>query len=182
MKQLTILVCPINAVGHVNACIGTTSSLVKRGHRVIFVVESNWSGKLTGPHGVIEHLYTGPLQMGKNTAAHLAEVLLQNDLIGNFSPKEKSLGCLKFLESDHVRAEWQVYNAAIKEAIQLYKPDVIITDENGLMPAIYWSGVPWIRHFSCNPLFFILDDELPPGGSGLLGEQGLGKGGNFKSN
>ena len=74
---------------------------------------------------------------------------------------------MKFYETDHVREEWLYYNAALKNAIAELKPDLVISDENGLMPAIHYSGVPWIRVFSVNPLFFVIDPELPPGGSGM---------------
>lgn len=167
MKQLTVLVCPINAVGHVNSCIGTVSSLIKRGHRVIFVVEAAWTGKLAPKFGVIEHLYSAPMQTGKQTADILAKIFLDMGLIGPQSPKEKSITCLQFLQSPHLQEEWTHYDAAIKSAIEKYKPVVIITDENGLQPAIYYSKIPWIRNVSTNPLFFELEEDLPPGGSGL---------------
>lgn len=167
MKQLTVLVCPINAVGHVNSCLGTVSAFVKGGHKVVFVVEAAWSGKLAPKFGVIEHLYSAPMQTGKQTADILAKIFLDMGLIGPQSPKEKSINCLKFLQSPHLQEEWTFYNGAIKTAIEQYKPDVIITDENGVMPAIIYSKIPWIRNVSCNPLFFEQEDDIPPGGSGL---------------
>ena len=172
MKFLTVLVCPINAVGHVNACLGTVSGLLRRGHQVIFVVEAAWAGKLMTPngqqqHGVTEHLYSAPLQAGKQTADMLATIFLDIGLIGPFTARQKALNLLKFFDCDHLREEWTYYDAAIKAAISRYNPDVILTDENGLMPAIHHSGLPWIRHISTNPLFFELEEDLPPGGSGL---------------
>lgn len=164
--QLSILVCPVNAVGHINACIGTTSALLRRGHRVAFVVEEAWSGKLS-PLGIKEYLFTVPSQAGKLTAALIAEQFNRIGLIGPLSPKQKTLNLLAFFKSEHITEEWRHYNTAIKAAIADFKPHVILADENGLPPAIYYSGVPWIRHFSSNPLFFIMEENLPPGGSGL---------------
>lgn len=165
-QKLSILVCPINAVGHINACIGTTSVLIKRGHRVAFVVEQAWSGKLS-PLGIKEYLFSVPSQAGKITAGLIAEQFNRIGLIGPVSPKQKTLNLLAFFKSEHITEEWRYYNEAIKEAIADWKPDVILTDENGLPPTIYYSGVPWIQHFSSNPLYFIMDQNLPPGGSGL---------------
>src|SRR5699024_3864465 len=63
MKRSTILVVPISAVGHVNACRGTTLPLLKRGHRVIFVVEQPYSGTLKA-FGFEEHVFT--VQQGED--------------------------------------------------------------------------------------------------------------------
>ncbi len=163
---LSILVCPVNAVGHINACIGTTSELIKRGHRVAFVLEQAWSGKLL-PLGIKEYLFSVPSQTGKVTAALIADQFKKIGLIGPLSLKEKTLNLLSFFNSEHITEEWRHYDGAIKEAIADFKPNLILADENGLPPAIYYSGIPWIRHFSSNPLFFIMEDGLPPGGSGL---------------
>ncbi|KAJ6225715.1 hypothetical protein RDWZM_004260 [Blomia tropicalis] len=46
MEKLTILVTPINAVGHVNAVSGALAPMVRRGHRVIMVIEEAFEGKL----------------------------------------------------------------------------------------------------------------------------------------
>lgn len=168
MKQLTVLVCPINYIGHVNACLGTTSGFIRRGHRVIFVVESAWSAKLAPKYGVTEHLYSVPSHAGKETAHQNAKEFLVLRQLGPYSAKEKVITLGNGItSSEKAQEQCRYYNAAIKSAIDKYKPDVIITDENGIMPAIYYSQVPWIRHLSCNPLFFEMEEDLPPGGSGL---------------
>jgi len=45
-KKLTILIAPVSAVGHMNACIGLAEVLVSRGHKVVFVVDKPYEGKL----------------------------------------------------------------------------------------------------------------------------------------
>ena len=45
-NKLTILFAPIDAVGHVNACIGLAEALKDRGHRIVFLVSKPYSGQL----------------------------------------------------------------------------------------------------------------------------------------
>jgi UDP:flavonoid glycosyltransferase YjiC (YdhE family) len=45
-ERLTILFAPIDAVGHVNACIGIAEVLRDRGHRIVFAISDNWREKL----------------------------------------------------------------------------------------------------------------------------------------
>jgi UDP:flavonoid glycosyltransferase YjiC (YdhE family) len=45
-ERLTILFAPLDAVGHVNACIGIAEVLRDRGHRIVFAISDNWRQKL----------------------------------------------------------------------------------------------------------------------------------------
>src|SRR5690349_18204614 len=56
-RPLTILVTPVDAVGHINACAGALNHMLKRGHRVIFVLEKACAGKVS-PLSYEEFLYT----------------------------------------------------------------------------------------------------------------------------
>src|SRR5882724_1349359 len=54
-KKLTILVAPVPAVGHMNACIGLAEVLLSRGHKVVFIVDKSYEGKLVS-YGFEEEL------------------------------------------------------------------------------------------------------------------------------
>ena len=45
-EQLTLLVTPMDGVGHVNATIGIAEVLRDRGHRIVYVIAKTFEGKL----------------------------------------------------------------------------------------------------------------------------------------
>ena len=189
MRNLTILVAPIPAVGHVNACIGAMKNLRARGHRIIFVVDDTYEGKIK-IHGYEEFIYpsrgnplenekgedaredsaTGAITFEKlNPGEELAKKLLKSKIIGPFTPLEKlqlmneTLIYDKSLKIQRIR-----FDFGIKAAIEYSKPDLIYHDGLQVLPAIYYSEIPWILQFSTTPIYPIVDPDLPPGGSGKL--------------
>ena len=46
MSKKLILFTPMDGHGHVNSCVGVAQVLLKRGHRIVFAVDSAWKGKL----------------------------------------------------------------------------------------------------------------------------------------
>ena len=80
MKQLTILVATVNAVGHVNACTGALAPFLRRGHRVIFIIEA-YQRKLT-QLGFEEIVYQMPKATEeKNPGELMANMLKQFKVI-----------------------------------------------------------------------------------------------------
>lgn len=45
-EPLTFAFWPESAAGPTNNCIGIANVLAERGHRVVFIAESSWKGKL----------------------------------------------------------------------------------------------------------------------------------------
>ena len=94
MKNQTkrILVTPINAVGHVNACTGVALPLLRRGHRVAFFVETPYSGKLKS-YGFEEFLFEPFKEPGenveefKNPGEQMAKKLLKIGMLGTNDPR-----------------------------------------------------------------------------------------------
>lgn len=168
MKQLVILCAATNFVGHVNAVTGATLPLLRRGHKLVFVLEKAFAGTRS-PLGYIEHTYTAceGLDLVENPGELMATFLLHEKVIGPYSAREKMSNTIRFLYSAANQSEFTRFNSALAEAIEKYKPDLIYFDSGALNPAIAYSGIPWIKNVSVNPLFFTLDPELPPGGSGL---------------
>lgn len=167
MKQLTILVTPLNAVGHVGACVGALAPLLRRGHRIIFVLEETFAGKVAAL-GFTEHLMVFPKPADVvNPGEDPAKSLLEAKVIGNYSPYEKFENMLGMLFGEKFNSDNRIMDGAIKEAIKLYKPDLIYFDACHMYPAVHYSGIPWVKHISTTPLYYILDDAVPPGCSGL---------------
>lgn len=172
-RQLTILVAATNAVGHVNAVTGATLPFLARGHRLVFVLEAAFAGTRT-PLGYIEHIYESPvtelltktnLATG-NPGEWMATQLRAMKVLGDYSPAEKTTHVVDFLYSPANVAEFSRFNSALEEALALYKPDLLYYDSGALMPALAKSGLPLVKNVSVNPIFFEMDDQLPPGGSG----------------
>lgn len=182
VRKLTILAAPGNGVGNVNSCSGALSGAIARGHRVIFVVERAFSGKLA-PLGIEECLYvkpgtgsgsgtessdqnSSPQPPPANAGAAMAKALLAAKIIGDFEPLYKMRNMVQLLHGDQVYAEIEQVNQTLKEAIQEYKPDLMYYSGGFVLPAMHYSGIPWVFSVSTNPLGFLRDEDTPPGGAG----------------
>lgn len=173
MKQLTFLVAPICAVGHVNACVGIGLPLLRRGHRVVFFLDEPYRGKLV-EKGFEEYIYTLNTQKKNgendpNPAKQLAIDLLENKIIGPSPIREKLANLNKFFVESEISQNVVIQsNGFMKDAIAKIKPDCFLVDNGYLLPAIYYSGIPWVFNISCVPLFYIEHDDVPPGGFGEI--------------
>ena len=56
-KKLNILFVPADATGHVMAAIGIAQVLIEAGHKVTFVINQQWKGRLE-KYGIRELLVT----------------------------------------------------------------------------------------------------------------------------
>ena len=166
---LTILVVPVNAVGHTNACAGATRSLLSRGHRVVFLLEEAFRSRLISL-GFEEFIYTFPKQ--SETAASkpgdtLAKSLEEHQLVApNQTTLEKLEHWRRLLGSPDYRRGIVALNEGVKNALKAIKPDLIYYDGNWLAPAIYYSNLPYIKNISVVPSFYEFEEGLVPGGSG----------------
>lgn len=175
MKQLTIFAAPINAVGHVNACLGALEAFPRRGHRVIFLLDAVFTGKAIA-RGYEEHImhYDKPeTEMeakGKeeNPGERIGQWLVESKVIGDWSVEEKMVNVVEMMHGEKNYADMAAYDAAIKLALDFYKPDLVWVDHMVLAPSIYYSNTPWVLNASAVPLLYIKDDTLPPGGSGNI--------------
>lgn len=169
MKRLTILVVPLSAVGHVNACVGTTLPLLKRGHRVVFFLDETYRGKVKDK-GFEEYIFTLETQKneehGPNPAKALAEQLLEYKIIGPSSPKEKLESINKYMDSDSNCEVILQTNKFFKKAVEKIKPDCFVVDFGYLPPEIFVTKKPWVYLVSSAPLYYLDDEDAPPAGLG----------------
>jgi hypothetical protein len=167
-ERLTILFAPVDAVGHVNACIGIAQVLRDRGHRIVFAISDNWREKLK-IYGFEEEL----IELSKKVtvedpAKFWAEFLLKAGMFGPSSPLEK----IKSIAGNGFKEMIDRYKASdpiLKEIVCRIKPDIILIDGFRWMPSLMNSGIPWVWSISCNPLVIdhaIDDKRLPPSTSG----------------
>jgi hypothetical protein len=167
-ERLTILFAPVDAVGHVYACIGIAQVLRDRGHRIVFAISDNWREKLK-IYGFEEELIEHSKKVTvEDPAKFWAQLFRKAGMFGPSSPLEK----IKSLLSIGVKETIQNYKTSdpiMKEIVCRIKPDIILIDSILWIPSLMNSGIPWVWSISCNPLFIdnAMDDKrLPPSNSG----------------
>ena len=167
-ERLTILFAPIDAVGHVNACIGIAQVLRDRGHRIVFAISDSWREKLK-IYGFEEELIKLSKKVTvEDPAKFWAELLLKAGMFGPSSPLEK----IKSIAGNGYKEMVDRYKTSdpiMKEIVCRIKPDIILIDGILWMPSLMNSGIPWVWSISCNPLVIdqaIDDKRLPPTNSG----------------
>ena len=174
-RRLTIVVSAIQAVGHVNACIGALAELRARGHRIIFVLTKIYEGK-AAKYGYEEHIFQMDMnekdqhqpetELDKpmlNPGQVLAQIFLDNRIIGPYSVIEKFQNLAKIRPAFFKK--YEIYDLELKKVIDLYKPDLFYIDGE-LLPSVHYSNIPWINNNSCQPLMYRFDTDLQPGGGG----------------
>lgn len=186
-KKLTILATPLAAVGHVNGCSGPLRTVLKRGHRVVFLLESAFKGSQAA-HGFEEMIYTFRSSSSKEGAEEpkenghkngtkeeeltagevMARTMEAGKILGDHSPEEKMRAMIATFQSESYYEQIADFDAAIKGAIEQLSPDLIYHDSGFLYPAIHYSGIPWIRNTSMQILMNVFCDtnEVPPAFSG----------------
>jgi UDP:flavonoid glycosyltransferase YjiC (YdhE family) len=167
-EHLTILFAPVDAVGHVNACIGIAEVLRDRGHRIVFAISDNWREKLKVFGFEEELIELSKKETVEDPAKFWAELCLKAGMLGPKSPLEKfkSMTNVSFPE---VIDRSKTSDPLMKEIVCRIKPDIIIIDGIIWMPSLMNSGIPWVWSVSANPLCidFAMDEKsLPPSFSG----------------
>lgn len=162
---MKVLVYTVDAAGHFNAAIGLAQALAKRGHQVIFIEPEKLAGTfakfgfkeilLTSNHDVNSKLNddVDPVQAW-------SEMLKKLGLLSGRSAVEKITMFEAIYEELYNKSV--EYNPQVEEAIQRERPDLIVCDHLIQLPAIVFSGVPWTRNWSGNPLMAWESPDLPP--------------------
>ncbi|XP_054153383.1 NDP-glycosyltransferase YjiC-like [Oppia nitens] len=161
--KYTIALAPLDAFGHVNACVGLAQTLRDFGHNCVFIVNQNWKNMISGL-GFDYQIYIEKHKTDSKDKFWI-EMMRESANILMLSPFEK----LRAFEAPGwppLTENVRLSNDKIKLIIDTIKPDAIITDTFLTIPAVVSAGVPWIDLISCNPLYYWTDPRLPPGGSG----------------
>ncbi|HTW20221.1 MAG TPA: nucleotide disphospho-sugar-binding domain-containing protein [Mycobacteriales bacterium] len=161
----TFLFFPEAAFGPTNNCAGIGQALLRRGHRVVFVVEESFAGTLEA-RGFEERLVQlapppdqpqAPGQFWKDFVRETSPIFRRptiEALAGFIKPTFEAL-------CDGAR----YVDARLADVLAEVDPDVTVEDNVVSFPAILARGRPWVRIMSCNPLE-IPDPDLPPVFSG----------------
>ena len=166
-KKLTILVAPMEGVGHVNATIGIAEALRDRGHRIVYVVLNSFEGKLK-KYGFEEELLINNETKDMKPGENIATWLKSSGLLSNASSLEKMKIIIDPMMSEKMLEEKIECKDQIENVMEKVNPDVILIDDFVGLPCLIHSCKPWVNIASANPLFFLGDEKLPPAMSGII--------------
>jgi MGT family glycosyltransferase len=161
----TIVFFPEGAHGPTNNCVGIGQVLRSRGHRVLFIVEESFKGRLE-EQGFEERL----MRLGPPPEQEEAPGQFWIDFIRETAPifRKPTIEQL----GEFIAPTWQALidgaeyvDDRLREIVDELDPDVIVEDNVVAFPALPASGRPWVRIASCNPAE-IKDPAIPPFSSG----------------
>ena len=161
----TIVFFPEGAYGPTNNCVGIGDVLRRRGHRVVFIVEESFAGRLAA-QGFEERL----MRLGPKPETDEVPGQFWIDFIRDTAPifRKPTIDQL----GEFMQPTWQALidgakyvDDRLREIIDEVQPDVVVEDNVVCFPALPASGTPWVRIVSCNPAE-LKDPAVPPLSSG----------------
>jgi UDP:flavonoid glycosyltransferase YjiC (YdhE family) len=164
-SRRTIVFFPEGAHGPTNNCIGIGQVLRERGHRVVFIVEESFAGRLEAA-GFEERL----MRLGPPPEHEEAPGQFWIDFIRDTAPifRKPTIEQL----GEFIAPTWQALidgatyvDQRLGEILDEVAPDVVVEDNVVAFPALPASGRPWVRIASCNPAE-IKDPAIAPFSSG----------------
>jgi UDP:flavonoid glycosyltransferase YjiC (YdhE family) len=164
-KQRTVVFFPEGAFGPTNNCVGIGDVLRRRGHRVVFVVEESFAGRLE-VYGFEERL----MRLAPPPPEPEVPGQFWKDFIRDTAPEFRKPTIQQL--SSFLAPTWQALidgskhvDERLREIFDEVAPDVIVEDNVVEFPAIEATGGPWVRIMSCNPLE-MMNAAIPPVFSG----------------
>jgi UDP:flavonoid glycosyltransferase YjiC (YdhE family) len=161
----TIVFFPEGAFGPTNNCVGIGNVLRARGHRVVFIVEESFAGRLEA-QGFEERL----IRLGP--ASEVPEVPGQFwiDFIRDTAPVFRKPTIEQV--GEFIAPTWQALcdgaryvEPRLRGVFDELQPDAIVEDNVVGFAAVVTAGRPWARIASCNPAE-LKDHWIPPFSSG----------------
>jgi MGT family glycosyltransferase len=146
--------------------VGIGDVLLRRGHRVVFIVEESFAGTLEAK-GFEERT----MRLAPPPAEPEEPGQFWKDFIRDTAPVFRKSTFEQL--GEFIAPTWQALvdgaryvDDRLAAILAELRPDVVVEDNVVGFPAIPASGLPWVRIVSCNPLE-VKDPELPPTFSGL---------------
>lgn len=161
----TIVFFPEGAYGPTNNCVGIGNVLRANGHRVIFIIEESFKGRLEA-QGFEERL----MRLGPPPEVEEVPGQFWIDFIRDTAPifRKPTIEQL----GEFIAPTWQALidgakyvDARLHEIIDEVRPDLLVEDNVVAFPALPASGIPWVRIVSCNPAE-LKDRRIAPFSSG----------------
>jgi MGT family glycosyltransferase len=161
----TVVFFPEGAYGPTNNCVGIADVLLRRGHRIVFIIEESFAGALEAK-GFEERL----MRLAPPPEHEEAPGQFWKDFIRDTAPVFRR-PTIEQLEG-FIQPTWQALcdgaryvEPRLREIADELQPDVIVEDNVVGFAALPASSRPWIRIVSCNPCE-LKDPDVPPVFSG----------------
>ena len=156
-NKLTILFCPMNALGHLNPLIGFGQLFVPK-HRVVFAVSQKSKGQLI-KYGFEEEVYEVDDPFINMDKGHFKKMNEEKSLFKEMPIMDKMKNMMK--DENMFLKMAQLTNPKVKEIAARVKPDLVIMDSMFILPGAI-KDYPWICLILSNPNSFLLDERVPP--------------------
>jgi UDP:flavonoid glycosyltransferase YjiC (YdhE family) len=164
-EQHTIVFFPEGAFGPTNNCVGIGNVLRERGHRVVFIVEESFAGRLEA-QGFEERLMRlGPPPVAPEVPGQFWIDFIRDTAPVFRKPTIEQLG-------EFIAPTWQALcdgaryvEPRLQAIFDELQPDAIVEDNVVGFAAVVTAGKPWARIVSCNPAE-VKDPAIPPFSSG----------------
>ena len=161
----TIVFFPEGAFGPTNNCVGIGNVLRARGHRVVFIVEESFAGRLEA-QGFEERL----MRLGPPPAVAEIPGQFWIDFIRDTAPVFRKSTIEQL--GEFIAPTWSALvdgaryvEPRLRAIFDELQPDAIIEDNVVGFAAVVTAGRPWARIVSCNPAE-VKDSRIPPFSSG----------------
>lgn len=154
--------------------MGLGQAAAKRGHQVIFLLNSVFGGQYA-KFGFKEILLyrnesSSVNEVPMDPVKGFAQQLLKSGFLSGISSIEKLKGINPANKEDNfVQTLYDStvdFNPQIAEAIKREQPDVFILDHFLAPPIVFQANLPYMFLYSGNPLSLYQSEKLPPFGSG----------------
>jgi len=161
----TIVFFPEGAFGPTNNCVGIGNVLRSRGHRVVFIVEESFAGRLEA-QGFEERL----MRLGPPPEVPEIPGQFWIDFIRDTAPVFRKPTIEQL--GEFIAPTWtalvdgaRYVEPRLQAIFDELAPDVIVEDNVVGFAAVVAGGRPWARIVSCNPAE-VKDVDIPPFSSG----------------
>src|SRR4029078_2308884 len=142
-------------------CVGIGEVLRSRGHRVVFIVEESFAGRLEARGFEERRMRLGPPPEHEEAPGQFWIDFIRDTAPIFRKPTIEQLG-------EFIQPTWQALidgakygDGPLREILDELAPDVIVEDNVVGFPALPASGRPWVRIASCNPAE-VKDAAIPP--------------------
>jgi UDP:flavonoid glycosyltransferase YjiC (YdhE family) len=147
----TVVFFPEGAYGPTNNCVGIGRVLREGGHRVVFIVEESFAGRLEA-QGFEERLMRlGPPPETEEVPGQFWIDFIRDTAPIFRKPTIEQLGGFMAPTWGALIDGAKYVDDRLREIIDEVRPDVVVEDNVVAFPALPASGRPWVRIVSCNP-------------------------------
>ena len=165
-KKLTVLVTPVEGVGHVNASVGIAERLRDRGHRIIFFADSSVK-PLVLQYGFEFEILIDEEVKDKMPGQDIGDQLKDTGLMDSMLPIDKMKKMMSGNIFPNMIEKKRRSEPQLRAIVDKYNPDIILIDDVIGSPSLIYNNKPWVLIVSTNPLMILDEESTPPGGSGM---------------